>query len=119
MEEGEGGGPYVKECFKWNIQKMITLIIGILIGAILSTTGLIIYNKFIDKSNKHGQIPMERPTGMMDGKEFNGEDINQIKGGIQEGNPNKQSKNKEQLDASNAENSNKDKTKKTEKSKEQ
>lgn len=96
-------------------EKVVMLIIGILIGAIITTTGFIIYTKFVvnvpqamlggpgehQKFNQgeRPEMPNENFNGNMDsGENANGENSNadkrEMKGGMQEGNPNKQKDNK-------------------------
>ena len=77
-------------------QKILTLVIGILIGAILATVGFIIYTKVIKKPNNNMPQMMDRnfemPDDMLNEIQNNGGRKN-MKGGTQEGNPNKQKNN--------------------------
>ena len=55
--------------------KIMFLIIGILIGAIIATTGFLIYNKSVENNNSNGlQIPngqMGEPPAKPDGEDKN------------------------------------------------
>lgn len=62
--------------------KILTLIIGILIGAIIATVGFLIYNNVNKKDTSfqdRGQM-MERPMEMKDGDDANFENVKKNKG---------------------------------------